>query len=146
MTTITNVQDEALHLQHSGKLSSAYDSGSAQITEVAVHTYYLKNDATSGTYQLMHYDGGQTDLPVVDNVIKLQFAYFGDPLPPMLVPGKSLCNAARRSVHDLRPKPPCLRKDGTGGLLQGENCAFKVVNGVQVPRMDTLGTGSGRSS
>ena len=142
MTTITQVQDEALHLQHSGKLSSAYDSGTAQITEVATHTYYLKSDATSGTYQLMHYDGGQTDLPVVDNVIKLEFAYFGDPLPPMLVPGKSLCNTEENGPFTTYgPKPPCLSKDGTGGYLQGENCAFKVVNGVQVPRMDTLGTG-----
>jgi len=145
MTTITNVQDEALHLQHSGKLSSAYDSGSAQITEVAVHTYYLKNDATSGTYQLMHYDGGQTDLPVVDNVIKLQFAYFGDPLPPMLVPGKSLCNADEKGPFTTYgPKPPCLSKAGTGGYAQGENCAFKVVNGVQLPRMDTLASGYGQ--
>jgi len=145
MTTITNVQDEALHLQHNNKLSSAYDSGNAQITEVAVHTYYLKNDATSGTYQLMHYDGGQTDLPVVDNVIKLQFAYFGDPLPPMLVPGKSLCDASVKGPFTTYgPKPPCLAKAGTGGYPMGENCAFKVVNGAQVPRMDTLASGYGQ--
>jgi prepilin-type N-terminal cleavage/methylation domain-containing protein len=145
MTTITNVQDPAAHLQHSGKLSSQYNSGNAQITEVATHTYYLKNDATSRTYQLMHYDGGQTDLPVVDNVIKLEFAYFGDPLPPMLVPGKSLCNADEKGPFTTYgPKPPCLSKDGTGGYLQGENCAFKVVNGVQVPRMDTLASGYGQ--
>ena len=142
MTTITQVQDEALHLQHSGKLSSAYDSGTAQITEVAVHTYYLKSDAASGTYQLMHYDGGQTDLPVVDNVIKLDFAYFGDPLPPMLVPGKSLCNASEKGPFTTYgPKPPCLSNAGTGGYAQGENCAFKVVNGVQTQRLDTLGSG-----
>lgn len=142
MTTITNVQDEAQHLQHSGKLSSAYDSGTAQITEVATHTYYLKNDATTKTYQLMHYDGGATDLPVVDNVVKLAFSYYGDPLPPMLVPGKSLCDAAVKGPFTTYgPKPPCLAKAGTGGYAMGENCAFKVVNGAQVPRLDTLGAG-----
>jgi hypothetical protein len=139
------VQDPAAHLQHSGKLQSKYDSGNAKITEVATHTYYLKNDATSGTYQLMHYDGGETDLPVVDNVIKLSFAYFGDPLPPMLVPGKSLCDASVKGPFTTYgPKPPCLAKDGTGGYAMGENCAFQVVNGVQVPRLDTLAGGLGQ--
>lgn len=145
MTTITNVQDEAQHLQHSGKLSSAYDSGNAQITEVATHTYYLKDESTTNTYQLMHYDGGSTDLPVVDNVVKLAFAYYGDPLPPMLVPGKSLCDASVKGPYTTYgPKPPCLAKAGTGGYAMGENCAFKVVNGVQVPRLDTLATGIGQ--
>jgi hypothetical protein len=145
MTTITNVQDEAQHLQHNGKLSSAYDSGNAQITEVATHTYYLKNDSTTNTYQLMHYDGGSTDLPVVDNVVKLAFAYYGDPLPPMLVPGKSLCDAsAKGPFTTYGPKPPCLAKVGTGDYAMGENCAFKVVNGVQVPRLDTLAAGIGQ--
>jgi hypothetical protein len=142
MTTITNVQDPAAHLQHSGKLSSAYDSGGAQLTEVATHTYYLKNDAATNTYQLMHYDGGSTDLPVVDNVVKLAFAYYADPLPPMLVPGKSLCDASVKGPFTTYgPKPPCLAKTGTGGYPMGENCAFKVVNGAQVPRLDTLGAG-----
>jgi hypothetical protein len=145
MTTISHVQDEAQHLQHTGKLSSAYDSGSAQITEVATHTYYLKSDDTTNTYQLMHYDGGSTDLPVVDNVVKLSFAYYGDPLPPMLVPGKSLCDADENGPFTTYgPKPPCLAKAGTGGYANGENCAFKVVNGSQVPRLDTLGGGVGQ--
>jgi len=145
MTTITNVQDEAQHLQHSGKLSSAYDSGSAQITEVATHTYYLKNDSTTNTYQLMHYDGGSTDLPVVDNVVKLAFSYYGDTLPPMLVPGKSLCDVSVKGPFTTYgPKPPCLAKAGTGDYGMGENCAFKVVNGVQVPRLNTLGSGIGQ--
>jgi Tfp pilus assembly protein PilW len=145
MTTITNVQDEAQHLQHTGKLSSAYDSGNAQITEVATHTYYLKDDSTTNTYQLMHYDGGSTDLPVVDNVVKLAFTYYGDALPPMLVPGKSLCDASVKGPFTTYgPKPPCLAKAGTGDYGMGENCAFKVVNGVQVPRLDTLGSGIGQ--
>ncbi len=40
-------------------------------------TYYLKSDITSNTFQLMHYDGAETDLPVVDNTVKLEFEYFG---------------------------------------------------------------------
>src|ERR1051325_2758569 len=125
-TTITNVQDEALHLQHSGKLSGAYDSGSAMITEVAAHTYYLKSDDATHTYQLMHYDGASTDLPIVDNVVKLQFQYFGDPRPPLLVPGKSLCDVTVKGPFTTYgPKPPCLAKAGTGGHPVGENCGLQ---------------------
>lgn len=41
-------------------------------------TYYLKSDIASNTFQLMHYDGEETDLPVVDNAVKLEFEYFGN--------------------------------------------------------------------
>ena len=102
MTTLTNVQDEALHLQHTDKLSSAYDSGQAVITEVAAHTYYLKTDTNTNTYQLMHYDGtndSEADVPVVDNVVKLNFAYFGDPQPPMLLAEQVAMRDASRRAH-----------------------------------------------
>ena len=137
-TTITNVQDEALHLQHSGKLSAAYDSGYAVITQVAAHTYYLKTDINTNTYQLMHYDGVQTDLPVVDNVVKLNFRYFGDPQPPMLLPGKSLCDAAAKGPFTTYgPKPPCMGIS-KGTYPSGENCTFTVSAGAQVSRLPTL--------
>jgi hypothetical protein len=41
------------------------------------HTYYLKNDAATGTEQLMRYDGYESDLPVADHVVGLEFIYFG---------------------------------------------------------------------
>ena len=142
--TLTNIQDEALHLQHSGKLSSAYDSGSAIITEVATHTYYLKTDINTNTYQLMHYDGIQTDLPVVDNVVKLSFSYFGDPQPPMLIPGKSLCDAGVKGPFTTYgPRPPCIGLAPKGTYPTGENCAFIVAGGVQVPRMPSLAATTG---
>jgi Prokaryotic N-terminal methylation motif len=142
--TLTNIQDEALHLQHNGKLSSAYDSGSATIVEVATHTYYLKTDLDTNTYQLMHYDGAQTDLPVVDNVVKLNFAYFGDPQPPMLIPGKSLCDAnVKGPFTTYGPRPPCIGLAPKGTYPSGENCAFTVANGLQVPRLPALAATTG---
>ena len=143
-TTITTVQDEALHLQHSGKLSGAYDSGSAVLTEVATHTYYLKTDINTNTFQLMHYDGYKTDLPVVDNVVKLNFSYFGDPQPPMLIPGKSLCEVGVKGPFTTYgPKPPCIGLAPKGTYPTGENCAFAVAGGVQVPRLATLAATTG---
>jgi len=105
--TITNVQNEALHLQHSDKLTGSYNSGAAVITEVAAHTYYLKSDIANNTFQLMHYDGAATDTPIVDNVVKLQFSYYGDPQPPTLLPGAVLTNTVGPWVT-YGPKPPAL--------------------------------------
>src|SRR5688572_21496210 len=40
---------------------------------VTSDTYYLKRDSVVGTSQLMHYDGAETDAPVVDHVVALVF-------------------------------------------------------------------------
>jgi len=99
--TVTNVQNSAGHLQHRQQdLSYAYQPG-AYVTEAESHTYYLNPT----TRQLRHYDGDQTDVPVVENVVGLVFTYFGDPNPPTI------------------PKPPvgvanCLY-DATGNLVPG---------------------------
>jgi prepilin-type N-terminal cleavage/methylation domain-containing protein len=147
-TTITNVQDAALHLQHSGKLSGGYDSGSAVITEVAAHTYYLKTDLTTNTFQLMHYDGtSQTgaDTPIVDNVVKLQFSYYGDPQPPAMIPGKSLLAGTVGPWTTYGPKPPPLGVDNTkDSWPAGENCAFTVSNGQTVSRLPILAANEGQ--
>lgn len=40
------------------------------------HTYYLKSDPSAGTGQLMRYDGEESDLPLTDHVVGLEFGYF----------------------------------------------------------------------
>jgi hypothetical protein len=45
-------------------------------------TYYLKAD----TSQLMQYDGGRSDLPMIDHVVRVAFDYFG----PASLPGTPL--------------------------------------------------------
>ncbi len=137
--TITNVQDNAGHLQrHGPDFQKDYDSG-AFVTQVASHTYYLKSDDATQTYQLMHYDGASTDVPVVDNVVGLTFEYLGDPQPPVL----------RKPVSDpagpwttYGPKPPALGVDGGNGYELGGNCVFQVVGGQQVPRLADLSPGN----
>jgi prepilin-type N-terminal cleavage/methylation domain-containing protein len=88
--TVTEVQGSAGHLQHRGQqFSVAYETG-AQVTEIVSYTYYLDRN----TSQLRRYDGIDTDVPVVDNVVDLQFDYFGDPQPPRLPeppPGTANC-------------------------------------------------------
>jgi hypothetical protein len=76
--TITEVQDEAGHLQHRGQdMSTAYSAG-ATITQIVSNTYYLNRD----THKLMRYNHDAEDEPIVDDVVDLKFEYFGDPNPP----------------------------------------------------------------
>jgi hypothetical protein len=140
VVTITKVQDEALHLQHSGKLSGPYSSGRAVITQVATHTYYLKADDATKTYQLMHYDGYQTETPIVDNVVKLQFQYFGEPQPPQRIISKPLTDLTGPWTT-YGPKPPALTLNADDDYPIGENCTFTVQNGQHVPRLTVLGNG-----
>jgi hypothetical protein len=139
--TITEVQDAALHMQHNrDKLTNSYTANAA-ITQVATHTYYLKSDASTNTYQLRHYDGDQVDLPVLDDVVKLEFQYFGEPQPPRLLPNAVLSsNYGPWTTYG--PKPPVLsenRASDTWG--SGENCVFQVVDGTHAPRLPALSAG-----
>ena len=92
--TITEVQEDALHLQHrppNPDFSKAYTPVEhARIAMVETHVYYLDAAAV----QLRHYDGWIQDLPLADNAVALEFRYFGDPNPPLLprpLTGQSNC-------------------------------------------------------
>ena len=79
--SVTKVQDNAAHLQHRGQeeLSKAYNVG-AHVTQIVSNTFYLNTQ----TNQLMRYNGGDNDVPLVDNVVDLKFEYFGEIVPPAL--------------------------------------------------------------
>ena len=128
--TITNVQDQALHLQHNmDDLSKSYGAGS-KIVQIKHHTYYLRTDVASKTYQLMHYDGGANDVPIVDNLVGLEFEYFGDPQPPLM----------KKSIAD--PVGPWTTYGPRPAAVGSENCVF-INDGspVPAPRLPVLGPG-----
>jgi hypothetical protein len=78
--TLTEVQDDAGHLQHRDQgLNYPYQAG-AIVVEADSHTYYYD----SVNHQLRHYDGYLKDTSIVDNVVGVNFEYFGDPNPPRL--------------------------------------------------------------
>jgi hypothetical protein len=130
--TVTHVQDAALHLQHRGEdLNKAYNAGS-YIAQINMYTYWLKTDTVAETYQLMRYDGHQSDVPIADNVVGLFFEYYGEPAPPQLRPGMTPSTT-------YGPAPPALGVDNTADNWgAGENCTFTVAAGVQIPRLSTL--------
>ena len=134
---ITSAQNNALHLQHHGEaLNKPYDAGSF-ISQITQYTYWLKTDAAADTYQLMRYDGRQSDLPVADNVVGLTFEYYGDPSPAMVRPSQT-------PLTTYGPKPPALDVDAPANSWPaGENCAFTVAGGRPAPRMETLGAANG---
>jgi hypothetical protein len=114
---------------------------------VAAHTYYLKTDIANNTYQLMHYDGSAvngSDQPIVDNVVKLQFSYYGDPQPPTLLPGAVLTSQTGPWVT-YGPKPPALGvNNAADNWGDGENCTFMVSNGQTVSRLPVLAANEGQ--
>ena len=134
--TITEVQSDALHLQHNlDDLNKGYGAGS-KIVQIQSHTYYLKTDVATNTYQLMHYDGAGTEVPIADNVVGLEFEYFGDPQPPVTI-GKPLENSVPGPWTTYGPKP---RAVADGGNLT--NCIFANDGSpVPAPKLPVLGPG-----
>ena len=133
--SITNVQTSALHLAAQGPGSFEGLRGRTRfITQIAAATYWLKTDTVAETYQLMRYDGYQTDVPIAENVVGLAFEYFADPSPPVLL--KSVTDPIGPWTN-YGPKPPAVgvnvSSDNWGA---GENCLFMVSGGVQVPRTE----------
>jgi hypothetical protein len=139
--TITLVQDAALHLQHKDPLSKSYNVG-AVITQASTFTYYLKTDDATNTYEL-RLDDGLNDLPVADNVVRLEIEYYGDPRAPVLLPNKSLSDPVG-PYTTYGPKPPALGVDNKNDTwAAGENCVYAVAGGVHVPRLPNLAAGVG---
>jgi hypothetical protein len=69
----------------------------------------------------------------VDNVVGLNFDYYGTPQPPQLLDPVALTTT-------YGPKPPPLGTTYTA-YPPGENCVFMVSGGAQVSRLPVLGAG-----
>lgn len=133
--SVTNVQSDALHLQHKGTdLSKAYPANSTYVTQIAAATYWLKTDTVAETYQLMRYDGYQTDAPIAENIVGMAFEYFAEPSKPVLI--KSVTEAVGPWTN-YGPKPPALGVNNAADSWgAGENCLFMVSGGAQVARTE----------
>lgn len=82
--TITQVQSDALHIQHAPPnpdFSKKYSPAeNARIAQVETHVYYLD----SVLNQLRHYDSWQSDIPVADDIVGTEFSYYIDPRAPLM--------------------------------------------------------------
>lgn len=68
-------------LTPSAPLSRPYGAR-ARVAAVIRRTYYVDRAGK----RLMVYDGARSDVPLVDHVVDLQFAYYGDPRPNSVPP------------------------------------------------------------
>ena len=135
--TVAAVDDAAAQLTLSApwaSVHSIYRRGS-NVVEARVHTYYLKTDPASQTFQLRHSDGSASnDAPVVDHVVGLTFTYDAEPQPPRLTP---------TGDTSYGPAPP---EPGTAftAYPAGENCAFRIdeVSGLPISRLPPLTAGT----
>ena len=142
---VESVQSSTLTLRHTGdRVTYAnYQAHSTNLTQFTNAVYYLKRDPATGIGQLMFSDGGLgADVPVVDHVAAITFAYYGDPQPPRLT-GAPLGGLAGPWTTYGPPPPELGRQIPSGGYPTGENCTFAVdpATGEHVPRLAILGGG-----
>lgn len=100
------------------------------------HTYHLKQDA-EGIWQLMQYDGHLSEQPAVEDVIAIQFEYFGSGDPPV---ASLNANGDVRVTYGPLPPPPAV-DDPADVWGAGENCTIANAAGRYVPRLQNLGAG-----
>jgi hypothetical protein len=108
----------------------------ARRVSVVTHTYYLRAVPRSGAFQLVHYDGRATDLPVIDDLVGLSFEYLGDPWPPVMIPGSEE-GASPRASYGPTPPPPGV-DDPADTWGAGENCTFIATGDGYASRLPPL--------
>ena len=87
--TVSTVDTAMNTLVPTASLSRAY-SARARIAVIVQRTYYFDRAGK----RLMVYDGSRSDVPLVDHVVSLRFAYYADPRPDAVAapaPGASNC-------------------------------------------------------
>jgi hypothetical protein len=130
LLTIADVQGGALRFRPPTEGSILPLAAGSAITPVVSRSYYL-NESEARVYR---FDGSQSRVPIVDNIVQLRFEYRGEPVPPL----------PRRDASDpvgpwttYGPRPPSA---GTlGSALEygpGESCIFEMSGGRHEPRLD----------
>ena len=105
--TVTGLAGDLAHGSPNPPFTRPYQSASAIVMPVVQRVYHF--DRTGR--RLMVYDGYQSDLPLIDNVVDVRFAYFADAVPSSV------------------PRPP----DGTG------SCVYNP-GSPAVPLLDNAGS------
>ncbi len=110
------------------------DTSAAVMVPVELSVYSLAVDRATGASRLMRYDGRATELPVADHVIDLQFEYFVDPDPPLMID--------ENQPPTYGPMPPPWDVDHSRDAWPpGENCTFLVDEERHLSRVPALESG-----
>jgi hypothetical protein len=138
---ITAAQPGALDLAlMAGAMNGTHASG-ACIVEVEVASYTTAPDASTGALTLTRYDGFRSELPVVDHLVDLRFAYFGEPRAPRLIKDAGEPSGPWTTYG---PRPPPVGTDNPRDVWPaGESCLFAGGGPPQPPRLTELGIATG---
>jgi hypothetical protein len=136
---VDQVVNGVMTFLHRGSPSSTTYPVGAAVSGIRAGSYFLKSDVVAGTYQLMRHDGWTTELPVVDEVVALEFRYFGVAQPPQLTGAPLDVTPGPWTTYGPAPPPVGLNR---GAWPAGENCVFAVVNGAHAPRLTTIAPGA----
>jgi prepilin-type N-terminal cleavage/methylation domain-containing protein len=138
------VSGSTLLLRHLAADEPKTHPAGSRIVRAVVRSFGLEDDSAIGGDQLVREDAGGAALPVVDHVVGLTFAYYGDPLPPdVMVPAPVPAGPWDRSVT-YGPQPPAAGTSETA-YPPGENCTFQrdAATGEPVPRLAALAAAAG---
>jgi prepilin-type N-terminal cleavage/methylation domain-containing protein len=125
-----------LEVNNLSAATTMYRAGST-VVQVIDRTYALHVDVGSHVYQLVTSDGSDHgDVPVADNVVGLNFEYFGDSQPPAPINDVDDPSGPWTSYG---PRPPQAGVKSTA-YPEGENCTFmRDADGQLAPRLAVLG-------
>ena len=108
--TVTGIAGELSHDPPNPPLHRAYRAATSIVVPVVQRVYYLDRAGR----RLMVYDGYQTDMPLVDNVVDVRFAFFADASPASVARPSGLSGSC---VYDAgSPPAPRLADFGREGL------------------------------
>jgi hypothetical protein len=110
--TVTGIAGALAHDAPNPAFQRPYASRQSIVVPIVQRVYYLDRV----NRRLMVYDGHQSDMPVIDNVLDLRFAYFADPSPSSVA---RPVDGAGNCVYDAGSPPvPRLEELGSAGLHQ----------------------------
>jgi prepilin-type N-terminal cleavage/methylation domain-containing protein len=110
--TVTGIADQLVHDAPNPPFSQPYLAGRSFVVPVVQRVYSFDRD----NRRLMVYDGHQSEMPLIDNVVDVRVAYFADVSPTSVSrppDGEASC------VYDAGSPPvPRLQDLGGGGLRE----------------------------
>jgi len=110
--TVTGIDAGLEHDSPNVPFERAYVPGHSYVVPVVQRTYYLDRAGS----RVMVYDGYQTDMPLIDNVLELRFSYFADgAAASVMLPSDA---ATSNCLYDAG-SPPIARLEERGrGLVE----------------------------
>jgi hypothetical protein len=138
--TVEGVGRESGRLRLKGQAPARAFPAHSQVTEIKAVTYSLKRDAASHSHQLVRADALDPAQPVLDQIVKLEFQYFGEPHPPRLLDPEP---GGRSDPHASYGPAPSSLNGSAEEWPAGENCTFALIDGQPEARLALLAASDG---